>query len=328
MLAIITLTVGGLETANLIKETYDGQVKIYTKPFKQSFKETVEEIFKNHNEIIFLMATGIVVRTITPFLKHKSVDPAVLVMDEKAKFCISLLSGHLGGANELALNISKNLKNCQAVITTASDVNNLLSVDMFAKKYGYSLLDYKGAKAVTAELVDKKMIGVISDDDFHEAGYKSLDETVSAVMEVTNRVEDFKTDLPYVKLIKKNLVLGIGCKRNTKKADLVRFLDQFLEENGFLKVSICMLTSAWVKADEKAVIELAEDLNIEFKIYDKHSILEVESLFPGSEFVKSTIGVAAVSEPCGYLGSNKGKRLVSINKYNGMTLSLFEMRGN
>ncbi len=328
MLAIVTLTVGGLETANLLKDIYDNEVKIYSKPFDNSFKETVEEIFKNHSQILFIMATGIVVRTITPFLKHKSIDPAVLVMDEKAKFCISLLSGHLGGANDLAVEISEKLNDCQAVITTASDVNNLLSVDMFAKKYGLKLLDFKCAKEVTQELVDKKMIGIISDEDFNEINYISYDETVSAVVEISNKIKDFKTSLPYVKLIKKNLVLGIGCRRDTKIDELYSFLNQFLESNGFLKESISLIASAWIKSDEKAIIELAKDLNIEFKTYDKNSILEVESNFSGSEFVKKTLGVKAVSEPCGYLASNKGKRLVSINKYNGMTLSLFEMRGN
>ena len=156
---------------------------------------------------------------------------------------------------------------------------------------------------------------------------ETLDEDVAAVLEVTNKSECFDTTLPYVKLINKNLVLGIGCKRDTKPSDLNAFVDFFLKKNGYLKEAVSIVSSAWIKHDEKAIMKLKGALNIEYITYEKEKIKEVEEPFESSDFVKQVLGVGAVSEPCGYLASNKGKKLVGISRYNGMTLSLWEMKG-
>lgn len=326
MLVIITLTSGGKKTAELIKKNYE-DIVIYSKPFDAPFKEVVREAFLKYDKILFIMATGIVVRTISDLLIHKSKDPAILVMDEKGKFVISLVSGHLGGANYLAEKISKMLPGCLPVITTASDVNNLLSIDMLAKKYNLELIDFEGAKNVTAELVNNKDIYVISDMDIDEKKYVTKLENSSAVLEITNKIKSYKTDLPYIKLIKKNLVLGIGCKRNTDIKKIEEFVNSFLKENGYLLEAVSLISSAWVKSDEIGLINFAKTLAIEFKTYEKEEIKKVANNFNESDFVKQTIGVGAVSEPCGYLASNYGKQLVEIKKNNGITLSLWEMKG-
>ena len=326
MLLIITLTSGGKKTAELIKKNYKDTV-IYSKPFDISFKDVVKEAFLKYDKILFIMATGIVVRTISDLLVHKSKDPAILVMDEKGKFVISLVSGHLGGANYLAEKISKILPGCLPVITTASDVNNLLSIDMLAKKYNLELKDFEGAKNVTAELVNNKNIYLISDLNIDEKKYITKLENSSAVLEITNKINSYNTDLPYVKLIKKDLVLGIGCKRNTDLKQIKDFVNDFLKENGYLLEAVSLISSAWVKSDEVGLINFAKTLAIEFKTYEKEEIQEVIKIFKQSDFVKKTIGVGAVSESCGYLASNYGKQVVKIKKNNGITLSLWEMKG-
>lgn len=125
--------------------------------------ECVREGFENRADaIVFFCAAGIAVRTIAPFLRHKSVDPAVLVIDETGKFCISLLSGHVGGANELAERIGS-LIGAVPVITTATDREQKFAVDDFARKNGLALTDWKLAKQVSAAILEGERIAISSD---------------------------------------------------------------------------------------------------------------------------------------------------------------------
>ena len=100
--------------------------------------EWVQLYFRQGNALIFIGAAGIAVRAIAPFLKSKITDPAVLVMDEMGSFVIPILSGHIGGANALARKIAA-LLGAQAVLTTASDVNNIPAIDEFATQNNLSI---------------------------------------------------------------------------------------------------------------------------------------------------------------------------------------------
>ncbi|MEA1975419.1 MAG: cobalamin biosynthesis protein, partial [Bacillota bacterium] len=130
-----------------------------------------------------------------------------------------------------------------------------------------------------------------------------------------------------IKLINKNLVLGIGCKKNMEYKKLFYVVNAFLKRNGYLIEAISHLASAWVKKEETAIIQLKNKLNIKYITYGLEEIKDIENLFNTSDFVRKTIGVGCVSEPCGYLGSNKGKCLVKLEKLDGITLSLWEMKG-
>ncbi|MCH4888264.1 cobalt-precorrin 5A hydrolase [Acidaminobacter sp. JC074] len=314
MLAVISLTKGGLEQAEKLKALKACHVFHKPKPFK----EEVLRIYRDYDQILFIMATGIVVRTLGPVLGHKSSDPAVLVMDEKGKHVISLLSGHLGGANALTHEIA-GLLNSVPVITTSSDTNNLLSVDMLAEKNGWLLRDFEGAKKVTALLVDGHKI--------HTHNFK-VDEKAYDDQNGDGLVylghKDMTFDKPNVRLIPKNLVLGIGCRKNTPYHILEAFIMVVLREHGFEKEAVSKITSAWVKKDENCLNVLSEAWQIDFETYDKDQLLSVETLFESSEFVKETIGVGCVSEPSGYLGSDKGSCLLHKIKKQGMTLSIWE----
>ena len=326
MIALVSLTKKGNSVAVEISDKADFKVDIYSKPFNKSFKDTIKDIFNEYEQIIFIMATGIVVRTIAPLLKHKSKDPGIIVIDEKKNNVISLLSGHLGGANELTIKISL-LLNSNPVITTASDINNLLSVDMLAKKYNLSSTDYNAMKEVTSVLIETKKILLKSEIKIEEDGYFRNIKDYCGVLEISNKVNSFNTNSPYVKLINKNLVLGIGCKKNTEYKKLFRITNDFLKRNGYLIEAISHLASAWVKKEEAAIIKLKDKLNIEYNTYELEEIKDVENLFDTSDFVRKTIGVGCVSEPCGYLGSKNGKCLVKLEKLDGITLSLWEMKG-
>ncbi len=122
----------------------------------------VQSEFARSDALIFVCAAGIAVRMIAPCLKHKSKDPAVLVIDEGMNYCIPILSGHLGGANELARTISAGLGTVP-VITTASDIAGLTAADMFAKSLGLVITDFEKAKILTKALLDGEKIGVVNE---------------------------------------------------------------------------------------------------------------------------------------------------------------------
>lgn len=316
MIAVITLTKGAYDQGLKLKEKISCDIFHQPKPFK----DKVKELFLTYDQLIFIMATGIVVRTIGPLLEHKSKDPAVLVMDEKGHHVISLLSGHLGGANQLTLEIAELMKS-DPVITTSSDLNDVLSIDMFAEKYDLLLKDYEGAKVVTSFLVNGDDVNVIG-GHFTEKQYVHS----NGIANVFIGHLSFDSVLPAVQLYPKNLVLGIGCKRNTSYQELMAFIQETMAAYHLDIKCVKKLCSAWVKADEKCLIAMSSSLEIPFETYSQEEILKVAMDFEGSHFVMDTLGVPCVSEPTGYLGSDYGTCLVKKIKKSGMTLSIWEKK--
>jgi cobalt-precorrin 5A hydrolase len=342
MLAIITLTKGSEKIAYKLKEMLT-DAHIYT---KDSYKDKygcldrlIKDLFNKYDSFIFIMATGIVVRLIAPLLVHKSKDPAVVVMDEKGNYAISLLSGHIGGANELAKYVASLLPNCNPVITTASDVNNMTSIDMFAKNNKLILKDFDNAKVLTSALIDGSKILVIDEskaisnlpDNYVFYNDKINVSDYGGILVITNRDDEYivskKYETKVMSVMHKNLVLGIGCRKNVPSDDLFNKVKKYFHKWGYSLDSLKYISSAWVKKDEQALIDLSDRLEVPYIVYEKKDIQEVESQFNSSDFVNKTLGVGCISEPCGYLASNKGKCLINKIKDNGVTLSLWEMKG-
>ena len=170
-LSIICFSLTGLETAIRLKTEFEKQghrvlLASKSKYLKDSIQESVlkwtESRFSADDGILFVGACGIAVRSIAPYVASKKSDPAVLVIDECGKFVISLLSGHLGGANELALTASEIL-NAQAVVTTATDLHERFAVDIFAKKNGCDIMNMTAAKEVSAAVLAGEKVGFYSE---------------------------------------------------------------------------------------------------------------------------------------------------------------------
>ena len=170
-LSIICFSLIGLETASRLKTEFEKQghrvlLASKSKYLKDSIQESVlkwtESRFSADDGILFVGACGIAVRSIAPYVASKKSDPAVLVIDECGKFVISLLSGHLGGANELALTASEIL-NAQAVVTTATDLHECFAVDIFAKKNGCDIMNMTAAKEVSAAVLAGEKVGFYSE---------------------------------------------------------------------------------------------------------------------------------------------------------------------
>ncbi len=319
--AIFCVTENGIEIAKKINEKIPSDVFViekFNKNFGISFtslKEVVNENFKKYKYLIFIMATGIVTRIIAPHILKKDADPAVISIDEQGNFVIPLLSGHLGGANNQSKKIA-NIINSIPVITTATDVSGKIAVDTLAENLNCKLDSLESAKKVTSLILQNKEISIDLPKNI-EVNNKNAE----GIILITN-----KNNIEITKIIPQNICVGIGCKKGMKVEDLEIFVNEVSNNFNLNIESIKNLNSCWIKQEEEGLLKLSKLINRKINFFSKEEIEEFENLIEEkSDFVKNTIGVYGVSEPCAYLGSNrKGKFLVKKIKKQGMTLSLFE----
>lgn len=346
--ALVAITENGMNLAINIKQLlYDGDIYI-TQRLKAECTDSIKvnliedrlsnfasTLFKQYEVIIFIMATGIVVRSISAHLKNKFEDPAIIVIDEQGKNVISLLSGHMGGANEMTNYISK-LINANPVITTATDVNNKSSLDMIAKKLDAYIENFReNVKEVNYLLVNKKPVGIYVDGDYDvdTRGFitiKNINEfhnlnKLDKIIYITNKKDTELKSENIIKVIPRNIVIGMGCRRNTPFKEIKDSLEDLLNKNNIDIKSIKKIGSVEAKKDEEGFIELAKTLQVPFEIIEISKIQTVENKFEKSDFVKKSIGVYNVAEPVAYILSNKNL-IVNKQKYKGMTFSIGRMR--
>lgn len=282
----------------------------------ENFTEELEKNFNLYDGHIFIMASGIVIRKISSLLKSKDIDPAVLLIDEGKHFVVSLLSGHLGGANTLTNLIAAKL-NLIPVITTSSDITGKIAVDTIAQKLNSELEDLKSAKDVTSLIVDGKKVELLLPKNI--VFEKNSDNSEGFII-CSNR-----KNISYTRIYPKNLILGIGCKKDTKCETILEAIENCFEKNNLSLKSIKHIATVDVKENEKGLIEASQKLKLDLKIISREEIKKVEHLFEGSNFVKESIGVSAVSEPVALISSSqKGEFLVMKDRYNGVTISIYE----
>lgn len=340
-IAVFTVTRDGGQLALRIRDTLPEadlyvMEKFYspvdnTLPIKKPLKEIVAEEFTKRELLIFIMATGIAVRLIASLLQHKGRDPAVLVIDEGGANVISLLSGHIGGGNLWAQRLGEAIGG-RPVITTASDVKGLLSIDMLALEYNCCLMDWEKAKRITSYIVDGGRVGIYSDDIelqglpkeyLQENDLGGLKKYPFGVFISTKPISILGEDI--LQLFPRSLVVGIGCKLGTKKEAIINELKQAFKDVGESIHSISKLATIERKARELGIVEAAKELKVPLEIIPISEISKVQEAFIGSSFVENTVGVRAVSGPCCYLASNRGKILLDKWRNNGITISIAEI---
>ena len=332
---IVAITSGGRELGLKLKDMLNCPLYISQKhltdgciAIDKKFDEFVGELFSVYEGIIFIMATGIVVRSIAPYIKDKTVDPAIIVLDEKGRNVISLLSGHIGGANEMTIKISS-LLNANPVITTATDVNEKSAFDIITKSVNGYVDDYKARiKEINSLLIEGKKVGLYMDEDFNidTRGFTlineaNIDEDFEKIVCISSKRVVPKFNGEVIKIIPRNLVLSVGCRKDTGSELMYESFLDFVRENDIEEKAIIEIGSVDVKKDEKAIIDLSNKLKLPFKVVNREEILKIEDRFPKSEFVKKSIGVYSVSEPVAYLLSG-GNLIIGKTKYKGITFGL------
>lgn len=295
-------------------------------PLERNVYEWTESFFKKGNTLIFICAIGIAVRSISKFIENKKKDPAVLVIDEKGKFIIPILSGHIGGANQVAYDIS-NIMNITPVITTATDINDIFSVDVWAVKNNMYILNESEIKNISSALLDNKSVGLYSEfsythdmpDNFPKG--LQIDENLIqgiCISYFTNR-KPFKHTLY---LIPKCINIGMGCKKDSSIKAVEYLFINTLEEYNISIYAVNKLCTIDIKKNEKAFNYISNKYNISFEYYSKEQLLSVPGQFTSSKFVESVTGVDNICERASAFGE-KGKIICNKKSHNGVTISLF-----
>ena len=308
------LSESNITSYTLEKYRFDNRVK----PLG-NLKETVKRHFTD-DAVIFIGAVGIAVRSIAPYIKDKFCDPAVLVIDELGRYVIPLLSGHVGGANELANYIGEALS-AAPIITTATDINGTFAVDIFAKKNNLLISSRKLAKDVSAALLDNNCIDI--DSDIKSIDVKELKKKLNPknkACDIKVRITDRIYDDTVLTLIPKNLYIGVGCKKNTDADKMWDFVNDIFRLEGLDIRAVKSIGSIDIKRDEYAVKNLANRLNVPFLTFTKDELNSVSGDFFESEFVRKTVGVGNVCERAVCIQCNN--LIVKKTAREGMTVAI------
>ena len=316
---------------------YAGQAGKGATPFDRELRQLVRDLWPDTDAFVFIMATGIVVRLIAGNLEGKELDPAVVVMDDAGKFAISLLSGHLGGANDLACRCAF-LTGSREVITTATDANGLPSFDMLAKEEGWVIDDITRVKCLNTLLLDDEEIAVVDPTGrvrpfFHGKGKLAFYDTfmdafksnAKGYLFITNRHLPPQAQSEELLLLRpRNLVLGIGCNRGTTVEEVDEVVSGSLKRVFLSIKSVKCIATVSAKRDEKGLLAFAAKYRIPVELYDSSELNGVAVPSPPSPHAMEAIGATGVAEPAALLASGGGRLLLKKIKNGNVTLAIAE----
>ena len=352
MIKVIFFTENGRNLAERIpdeKQLIDGRTGVT--------EQNLSEAFVKKIPLAFISATGIAVRLIAPYIKDKTTDPAVICMDEKGRFVIPLLSGHIGGANELAEKIAREL-DATAVITTATDVNHTFAADIFAKENGLGILNPSAIKTVSSKVLAGQVLSVKSAPThrLYQSDYKKYLRPVQGnderpdidivgndwLVSILNAAgidpfmplpERFTREELLLNagisdrclyLYEKNICIGVGCRKLTGFDEIFPFLKDVMQHKNLCMASIDSISSIDIKKDEPGLVNLSGALGVPFKVYTADELKKAEGHFKPSPFVEAQVGVDNVCERAAALSAGHGAvKLVGKMKTERVTISIY-----
>lgn len=338
--AIYALTPQGAFLGRRIADDLDGDLYLPTRLSDsqkgRTFDRLMDVVAKNfslYDGHIFIAATGIVVRAIAPLLKSKDKDPAVVVLDQDGQHVISLLSGHLGGANEMAQMVARSIGG-HAVITTATDSAGLPSFDLLAKQKGMTIANLSGVRRVNMALLTGEPVQIFDREDrlgLRQGGAIEFSiqwrETESAWIDgcpgvwVTWRNQYPDQGEERLVLHPRCLVAGIGCNRGTVSREILDLIKTTFREEDLTLESLSSMSSIEAKRDETGLIEAARTLNVPLHFFAPEEIESIEVPHP-SGVVKKHMGVSSVCEATALLKTEGGRLLVPKTKSRNVTLAV------
>lgn len=296
-----------------------------------SLAELVQELWGSYSQFVFVMAAGIVVRTIAPLLQDKTKDPAVVVLDEGGSFVIPLLSGHLGGANQLARELAAAI-GAQEVITTATDVERIPALDDLARRNQCVLENLVQWKNVALAMLEGKSVALFSSVDLavefpanvQVVGELSdLSGTYEGMIYITEQILVAAPEgIPFVVLRPRNIVVGVGCRKGTSAKDIVTAIRQELKALALSPNSIAALASIDLKSTEPGLLEAARELGVSVSFYKSEELAQVDHAYSTSPFVQEITGTGAVAEPAAWLAARDPFLLKAKTCYPGITIAI------
>lgn len=293
--------------------------------YSESTTKKIVDLFKNNDALICLFSLGAVIRLISPYLTDKKTDPAVIVIDDKTNFVISVLSGHIGGANELTNEIAEKL-GATPVITTAADVNKTIAVDLLGRNLGWKINDDSTVTKVSAYMVNEEKIGVFQDAG-NKNWYKELPKNVKnfASLEelkdsdskgfliITDKIINGEFLKDSVVYNPPTLVVGVGLHWNTTKEKIVESIDFCMKKFNLNPRSISRLVSIKKPEDVQGLIDAGKEMGIPVEYVNREDLVEISAPNP-SEKVKSFEGTASVSEAAA-IKVSEGRLIVEKQKF-------------
>ena len=330
--AIFYITENGLKLAERLKVLYlDARIL----KFKS---DILPEIWSECRNLVFVMATGIVVRSVAPFIKDKKTDPAVVVLDEKGKYAISLLSGHIGGANDVAREIADYLDG-EAVITTASDANNMPSIDLWARDNDLTLEDWEIVPHIATRFLNNGALKIYvqGTEDGSQAsainlpdGFLQVSEPASADLLITNKHRLMANNSQLTADVQlylrpKNLVIGIGCNSATSEIEIENAVRKTLEEHNLSFPSIHSIATIDIKINESGLRSFAQRYDLGMNTFSPDELNTVQGI-QKSEAVHKATGANAVAEPAAILASVADTLIVPKQKIGNVTVAVAELR--
>lgn len=329
---IHAFTKEGWNVLHSIFDSWNEAIAI-TKGEKEALTDWIKEAFEKRIPLVFIGAIGIVVRLISPYIKDKLWDSSVTVIEEKGSYVIPILSGHIGGGNDLARSIAKRIQ-AIPVITTATDVQNTFAVDSFAKKNRLHIVNREGIRLVSKKVLEEGRISIFADLKWNCQELEKWESCVNLVsnQEVADVVISEKEILNKKALLylqPKRIVLGIGCKKGKKMEEIKKSILCILKEKKLEKIvgnELCMvhgIASIDLKKRELGLLEFAAYYHLPFKTYSVKELGELQGQFSVSTFVEQTTGVSNVCERAAvkYAGE-KMQMILPKTSLDGVTLSV------
>jgi cobalt-precorrin 5A hydrolase len=335
--AIVCITKNGINISKRIKEKIPS-ASIYAQSkykdssdgiiwFEKNTKIMIEEIFKEYDSIICIFSLGAVIRLISNLLVDKKTDPAVIVIDDKANFVISALSGHLGGANSLSKHIA-DILNSTAVITTAADVNETIAVDLLGNDFKWRIENFENVTKVSAYMVNEEKIGVYQDTGETKWWNKELPKNVTIVEDIDElKSDNFRAGLIISDRIitdslligksviyrPKSLVVGLGFHWDTTQNDIEVGIMKVLKENGLSFLSIRNLSTIDRGKSPASLGSFSDKHGIPLEFFEKTKLNKVMVPNPSAR-VKKYEGTSSVSEASSILSSG-GELIITKQKF-------------
>jgi cobalt-precorrin 5A hydrolase len=337
--AVYALTFAGAATARRIADGLDTSSVFLPMQYaiaengETGFVRLAEALTANFRSFaghVVVAAAGIVVRTVAPLLRHKTKDPAVVVVDQEGRYAVSLLSGHLGGANELAREVADILGG-QAVITTATDTAGKPSLDLLAEKHGLIIENIKALAAVSRQILDDEPTPIYDPDEWLKTVLEDQADLFAAIDRAPGPddhgpaiVVSHETGVyaPAALVLRPpNLAVGLGCNRGTDIDEIEELFRRVLHENKISPASVAVLASIDAKKDEPGFLELARRIKRPFQFFSRRELDAVVTPNP-SVIVKKHMGVQSVCEAAAILAARTNRLVVAKQKSLNATLAI------
>jgi len=355
--AIIALTRNGARMARTLAGSLDRDHALFIdrrfrkdddsgEAFDLPLWPVVKRAFAGYSSLVLFLSAGASIRLLAPLLESKQIDPAVVCVDDAGSFCVSLISGHVGGADQLAQEVAVCL-GARAIVTSASHASGTLAVDLLGKEFGWRLkADATTITRASAAVINSQPIGIwqgAGEPGWWPDGkplpgniavYATLEDlaasacaTALIISDTTSDLETLLADKITVVYRPRSLVIGMGCRRGVPVEELESLLAEALRENGLSAECLAEIATAEIKRGEPGLEQLAERHGVPLSFLQANELNAVFETNPGaitskSERAHGLVGVWGVAEPAALLTAGASELLVNRKKTTRATIAI------